>query len=290
MAALMTLCEGIVTGALFALAATLPFIASFISTTHHLTTPSSVLVVVSMLTIILSNGLTWLFAVLLRKGLIWSKLLQQVALGSVLVISLIHLAYPDMSDWWATQLQLFYKQATAVTNALVNHVNTNTPLATIDDMVNAIKPYTTGLLAIFILLSAFLQLIVACWWLSAVFKPGSLRNMLSQIRLSRLAGLLFLACLILAYLGNSVVLDIMPILYVLFAAAGLSLLHYLLNLYPHGKVWFFVFYGVLLLAIVTMTIQPAIAAIVISLAVVLLATLALLDIGWDVRKRIKKVK
>jgi hypothetical protein len=45
--------------------------------------------------------------------------------------------------------------------------------------------------------------------------------------LSTLAGILFLASLVLAYLGNKVVLDVMPIVYGLFAAAGLSLIHYL---------------------------------------------------------------
>ena len=56
-----------------------------------------------------------------------------------------------------------------------------------------------------------------------IYNPGSLRKELHRIRLSQLAGLLFLISMVFSYLGNSVVLDIMPVLYMLFCAAGLSL-------------------------------------------------------------------
>lgn len=275
-AALVTLVRGIVEGAIFALAATLPyFISVFIPANYGVATPA-IMLWVGLGVAVLSNVLTWVFAVMLRRQTSFSVIIQIAALLGVLVISLIHLIYPGIVDWWGSQLQglqAFYTKAAAVKGPL----KTAAPSDVQMEAINLAKQFATDVIIAAILCNALLQLIIARWWQSIVFKPGMLRRELHNIRLSQLAGILFFVSLVLSYLGNVVILDIMPILYMLFGIAGLSLVHYLFGLMRSPTVWFWlaVFYFTLIFA------WP--------FSVVLVAMLGWLDIWLDVRKRFRKV-
>ncbi len=286
-ASLVTLRKGIVEGALMTVAATLPYVISFyVSVNHSETIPLVVWAAVGVA--VLSNLLTYVFTVMLVKRATWSSILQIGALIGVLVVSVIHLAYPDVTNWWGQQLQSYYaeaqsviaKSAAAATSSGVVTAATNAATSVADNQletINVTKQYATGLMIAGILFNAILQLIVARWWQAIVFAPGMLRKELHKIRLSQLAGVLFAISLVLSYLGNSVVLDIMPILYTLFGAAGLSLVHYLFGLMHSNTVWFWlsVFYVTLIFAL--------------PVSMVLIAIIALFDIWLDVRKRVKRI-
>lgn len=128
-----------------------------------------------------------------------------------------------------------------------------------------------------ILLLGLLQLIAARWWQTLVFTPGRLGKELQQIRLSKLAGVLFAASLVFSYLGNLVVLDIMPILYTLFGAAGLSLVHYFCRKMKSKTTWFWLMMLYFMIFFV------------FSVSIILLALLALFDIWLDFRKRFVQI-
>ena len=108
------------------------------------------------------------------------------------------------------------------------------------------------------------------WWQAVIWNPGSLHRELHNLRLSRLAGILFIVSLLFFYLGNTVILDIMPVLYVLFSVAGLSLIHYFLGLFHSPMTWFW------LLIIYTILV------LTIPMSFVVLALIALIDIWFDV--------
>lgn len=273
-AALVTLCKGVVEGAILCVAATLPYFISFyVSGSHDTTVPLVVIAAVGVA--VLSNVLTWVFAVMLRKHATWTTILQVAALLGVLAISVVHLIYPGVSDWWGNELQSYYTQAKNATGFLTS----GTPGATDIQLetINVTKTYATGLMVAAILFNAVLQLIVARWWQAIVFKPGSLRRELHGIRLSQLAGILFVISLVFYYLGNSVVLDIMPVLFMLFGTAGLSVIHYFFGLLRSPSVWFWlsVLYVTLILSF--------------PMSLFLVSFIALLDIWFDVRKRVKRV-
>ncbi|SRR5579883_132126 len=269
-AALVTLRKSIAEGAIVAVAATLPYVvAFFLPSSHEAGIPLVAWVTVGVA--VLSNTLTWTFAVMLRRQASFSTIFQVSALLGVLAVSVIHLIYPDVAEWWGQSLQSYYQQAQAITGTL-GPASPNTDGQV--EAISATKQYATGLMTAAILCSAILQLIAARWWQAAVFNPGSLRRELCNIRLSRLAGGLFIISLMLSYLGNSVVLDIMPILYLLFGAAGLSLIHYLFRLMHSPTRWFWV----LLLYLTLIFSWP--------ISVMIIAFIALLDIGLDVRKRV----
>lgn len=110
-AALGTLVEGLIFGTLLTLAATLPYIISFYASSLQSGVPIVIWVAVSVA--VLSNLVTYIFAVMLNKQANWSVILQIAALLGVLVVSVIHLIYPDVADWWAAQLQASLNHAQA---------------------------------------------------------------------------------------------------------------------------------------------------------------------------------
>ena len=276
-AALVTIRKGIVEGAIFTLAATLPycFMRIYVPGSEAVT-PAFIWIAISVGG--LSNVLTWAFAVMIRRKASWSSILQIAALMGVLVISVVHLAYPDIATWWGDQLRSFNSQFhDAVGDKLKNTMDVDSLKEAQNSAINSAKLIATGAVVGVTLLIAAWQLILACWWNAVVFSSGSLQKGLHQIRLSQLAGVLFIISLVFSYLGNSVVLDIMPVLYLLFCAAGLSVLHYFFERMKTPVVWFWL----LLMYFSLFIAVPA--------SIVLVATIALLDIWLDLRKRFKKV-
>jgi len=278
-AALVTIRKGIVEGAAFTIAATLPycFIRLYVPGGEAV---EPLFVWVAVAVGAFSNFMTWVLASMLNRRASWSAVLQIAALLGVLLISVVHLVYPDVFDWWAN----FLHSLSAQTPDAITALKSNAMHADADSMkeaqiqaINAAKWIATGSVVGVTLLVSIMQLILACWWEAIVFKPGSLRLGLRHIRLSPLAGVLFIASLVFSYLGNAVVLDIMPVLYLLFCGAGLSLLHYFFGLLKTPVAWFWLvlLYATLILAM--------------PISVVAIATLALLDIWLDFRRRFKKV-
>jgi len=272
-AALITLRKNVVEGALLTIATIIPYFISFYVSGDKAAVSDMTWVALSIA--ILSNVLTWVFAVMLRRRTSWSLMLQIAALLGVLVVSVIHLIYPEIADWWAQELIKFSaatglkEQAAAASDAQV-------------EIINVTKQYVTGILVAATLFNALLQLAVARWWDAAVFTDaGNLSKELHAISLSPLAGMLFIMALGFSYLGNSVVLDIMPILYLLFSIAGLSLIHYLFGLLDRGSSW--IWLGALYLALIISVLVMRSPTLI-----VLIAVLALVDVWFDMRKRVKK--
>lgn len=271
LAALITLIRGMTEGVIFTLAATLPYLIGLYAPANQ--DVPHLMLWMGIGFAVLSNVLTWVFAVVLKRQMSWSLLIQLAALLGVFVISVIHLIYPGVVDWWGGQLQAlqsFYTQM-APTSETLKTVATNEAQI---EWINISKQISTGAVTAVILCGAMLQLVAARWWQTKVFKPGMLQRELHNLRLSQLAGILFFGSLVLSYLGNVVVLDIMPVLYMLFIVAGLSLIHYLFGLSHSPTVWFWlaVFYLTLLLT------WP--------FSVVLVAMFGWLDIWLNMRKRI----
>lgn len=302
-AAMVTLCAGMIDGLVLTIAASIPYVQLAVWGTSVPMAPIVMWATVAVS--VLGNLFTWLFAVMLRRNSSWSEILQVGALIAVLVVSVIHLVEPDIASWWSSQLQDFYRQSYAMTDMLqagapqtVHPAMTESQLETI----NSVKNYATGIVAAFILITAILQVIVGRWWQAAVFKNVSLRRELHGIHLSRLAGVLFIASLIFYYLENGVVLDILPVLCLLFAAAGLSLVHFLCGLMRPGTgrfclslLYIVLMYSLVmiallpLLAVLNVMLPADLAIVILTVSVYVFAALGLFDVWFNVRKRLGRV-
>jgi len=170
------------------------------------------------------------------------------------------------------------------------------------ETINVIKNYATGIITAFILVTAMVQVVVARWWQVVVVNHSRLGKELQYIHLTRLAGILFILSLGCYYLENRVVLDILPVLCLLFSAAGLSAIHYVCGtMEPRkGRFWLSILYVALTYSLIMMAMLPLFSTLgwvlPVILAVLILSTclftfvmLGLFDVWFDVRKRVKKV-
>ncbi len=224
-----------------------------------------------------SNLVTYVLAVMLARNTSFNTLLQITALGGVLIVSVVHLAYPDVVIWWGQHLQAYYDKQLQSLQNVAAAIQPGVDAATIDavqEFISMLKHYLTGVAIAAALFSAFLQLIAARWWQMTVLKSSKLRHELCNIRLSPLAGILFIISMGLAIVENSVILDATPIIYMLFTAAGLSLVHFFLGLIKTSMSWFWLIF-VYVMLILFWQITPF-----------LLAMAGLFDIWIDLRKRV----
>jgi hypothetical protein len=269
-AALVTLRKGIIDGALVTIAATLPCLIGYFAWTPEATEMQMELVLVVF--IITRNILTWFFAVVLRRFSNWSFVFELAALLGILVVGTVHMIQPDIQSWWAQQLTTYFHN--------IVDSSTKIPADLQHQEINIAKLYATGFVVVLVLGNALLQLVIARWWQAAMFNPGELRKELHQIHLGHIAGIIFAIVLVLAYLGINAAMDELPILYIIFFVAGLSLLHCFVSTIQ-GKwsglninkslTWLFLIYlGIF---------------ITFPFSLLLVSMFALIDTGVDFRKR-----
>jgi hypothetical protein len=267
-AALVTLRKGPRDGALVVTASTL---GSLLQCAIYPASSQSEMAVAVILVLIASNVLTWIFAVTLRKYNYWSLTLEVAALIGIAAVIVVHFAYPGIQDWWQTQLSAYLSKATS---AMGSEKPDAEIAATQLELVSAMKHYATGLVTASVLFNALLQILVARWWQAVMFNPGALRKELQQIRLSYVTGMLFMTGLILWFCHVEISLDIMPVLIMVFFAAGLSLLHYLVASTDFG--W-------MLLILIYMALVW-----LFPLSLIIVSLLALVDTTVNIRQRINR--
>lgn len=240
------------------------------------------------------NLLTWGYACLLRRSSgNWGLILELTALIGIITVVTAHVLKPDLEMWWEKQLTTHISQilpsmesagaptTTTSKKQIQNQSVREEPLEPeVISLVNTIKPYVTGALAASFLLNVLLQLFIARWWQLLLFDPKRLRLELHQIHLTSMAGLVFLSTLILSYLKIPLAHDLLPVLYLTFCLAGLSLVHYTAGKLK-GLTWLclIVFYVVLI---------GTWMAYKLPLVFQLIALAALLDIWFDWRGRLDK--
>ncbi len=271
-AAFVTLRKGAREGAFVMLAATLPLLIGYWTfpadnQTSALLTDSNL-----MLLMVVGNILTWLFSVILRHYANWSWLLQLAAVLSIIVVCVVHLVYPDAQSWWGVELKNYFTQT--MQNMDAAKLTDDSTQSAIASIAESVKPYATGIITVFIVFNALLQLLIARWWQAVVFNPGGLRKEMYEIRMSYIAGALFVLGLALSFwVGSDWITDVMPIFYLIFCLAGLSLLHSLISRSKVSWFWLSLVYLSVMLAPICLT---------------LIAMIALLDTWLDLRVRLVK--
>lgn len=237
-AAFVTLRKSVFEGALVLIAASIPNAIEFFNYS-----PSSggetEIELIALWVAIGSNVLTWLLAVVLRRYANWSFVLEIAALIGMAVVIAVHVIHPDVAGWWQTQLTSYLSKTEAELGSAVDA----DVVANQAEVVSAMKFYATGVIVASVMLNALLQLLVARWWQAVMFNPTGLREELYQIRLGYVAAFVFVMALALFHWGSDGVSDIMPVLFLTFCLAGLSLFHYLAVPARFGWIWLLVIYG-----------------------------------------------
>lgn len=241
----------------------------------------------------ISNLLTWALAILLRRTGNWGLVLELTALVGLVTVLTAHVIKPNLESWWEKQLTSHISQilpglesGTETPTVLSGKVANNQaakeePLEPeVISLVNAVKPYATGVIVASLLFNVLLQLFVSRWWQMLLLDPKRLSAELHRIRLTTIAGLVFLVTLILSYLKIVLAQDLLPVLYLTFCLAGLSLVHYTAGKFK-GLTW-------LCLVVFYVALIGTWMAYRLPLVFQLIALAALLDIWFDWRDRLDK--
>lgn len=274
-AGLVTLRKGALEGALVFLAATVPYLLSYLSAPQG-TEIEIDLALFAVVIFTATNSVMWLFANILKRYSSWGFILDLAVLLGLIVIGIIHFLYPDIDNWWVIKLTgYFNKTATMMREVQPNAVVI--PPEIQGQIVNTIKTYATGVFIVSITFNALLQLVLSRWWQAVMFNPGELRKELLNIRLSYIAGALFLICYPLSSWGDKTAIDMMPVIYLVFSIAGLSVMHSLLGVKTRRLGLVLLYVGL----IVIITLFPS----GILLIALIFSLIAFFDIGMNFRKR-----
>ncbi len=270
-AAFITLRKGAFEGTLVLCMVIAPYLLSY-ALSPNAAEPH--LMMIATMTVIAINILTWLLALVLRRYGNWNWVVEVSILIGVGLVCVIHLAFPEVQSWWDAELTAYLSKTTAVFEQ-ISPEGTNVSGDVQANIAN-IKQYITGIVIASIIFNALLQLIIARWWQAIIFNPGELQKELHKIRLSYVSALGFVIILVLAYLGNALSRDIMPIMVIAFCAAGLSLVHNLLLSNNMAWIWLMLIYLGMLF--------------VFPMGVVSIAMIGLLDSLFNLRQRFGKIK
>lgn len=162
--------------------------------------------------------IVYLLATLLGYTNRWSITLQAGVLCGVVIVSVSHLAVPDLNVWWLQRLVFLASQ-------LQSMGNLNFSPDELRSLAEQLSYFATGVVVAAILSFDIVLMLVARAWQALLFNPGGLRQEWYRLRMSYLYAGITLVILLGYWLRINWLMDILPIVLMPFLLAGLSLLH-----------------------------------------------------------------
>jgi hypothetical protein len=223
--------------------------------------------VVSLAIVSSINIVVWILAIELRRSLSWAWTIQVGAGLGIAVVCILHLVYPEVVEWWQGHMQVYLDQ--------VKQVWASVPAEKMQAFIQRAAKIATGVQAAMVLSMGLLGLMAGRYWQARLFNPGQLRPELHHIRLSRS----FVVVLILLALAGGIGriemgIDVLPIIAVVLAVAGLSVVHCVAKERKISLLWFVLFY--------------IISSLLAVYFLVALCLIGLIDSFWDVRSKLVK--
>jgi uncharacterized protein YybS (DUF2232 family) len=202
----------------------------------------------------------WLAAVVLREGRHLSLSVEVVVWLSLLGIAGCYLLNGDMAELWRQMIpQLITPEMAGATK--------------VDEMLNAMAPTLTGVIAASAALIVLSGLFIGRWWQAMLYNPGGFRNEFLRLKAPPRMSLVFLALLVLATVGlgkvSEIALNATAPTALLYAFAGIAVAHTYLSAGNMANKAVPMFY-------ITLFLMPRLLLPV--------ALVALLDTWLDIRK------
>ncbi len=220
--------------------------------------------------------LVYIAALCLRILPSWRIVLQVTVLMGIAGVLVTHLVIHDVVVAWIHYYQQLAKTAGQLLGSAgleQGRENWRMLKAALEQpyVVQTMAKMSTGIFIAFNILGSLLNLVIARLWQAALYNPGGLRRELLIIRLHSAWIGVWLIDLLGIWGHVNLAWDILPLLFLLFLPAGLSVVH--ASLAKRSKPWFWIisFYAVLIL------LSPY--------SVIALILVAVLDSVVDLRQR-----
>lgn len=201
--------------------------------------------------------LVWLLAIILRHTHSWSLLLLVSAGLAIFAIMVIHWYIKDINVWWQHTMLDYFQQ-----------VGTNMPMTMLQQKhaIIYLSKIATGIQTATLLLFNLMCLLLARYWQATLYNPGGLRAELHAIRMPPWASLCLLTLLAMVWwLQMPLLIDLLPVVFLPFICAGLSLIHFAIVARKMHWLWLLVLYVLLIFALPYVCVTLVIFALVDSL-------------------------
>lgn len=194
---------------------------------------------------------TYVLACVLRQTQSWKAVLTASLWLGLLAVLLVHMWMPHISEIWTKQFDHYALWVKNQFNVVVNTAH-----------LALFAKFATGFQVAFVSLSVLINLIFARGLQSMLYNPGQLRPELKSVRLSLWEVLVLVVIGLASFLGIVMAQDALPVVGLIFALAGLSVLHAVAGLRNVANKWIFLFY------ILLIVFFPYVATVLILFAVI----------------------
>ena len=199
----------------------------------------------------------WILAIVLHQTHNWVlTILVGVAVGVVAII-VMHSYISGINAWWQERMLAYLQQ-------LGTQMNVSTGQQ--KQMILHLSKVATGLQTAALLLVDLLWLLLARYWQAVLYNPAALRSELQIIRMPRWASGILAAVVVMAVITKlPLIVDVLPMVLLPFALAGLSLIHFIMAVRKVHWIWLVLFYVVLVFALPYISMGLVVLALVDSL-------------------------
>lgn len=184
--------------------------------------------------------LTWCLAGIFRRSKNWGIVLQAAACFGILAVCAAHLYNPNIQQWWLLQFNTFLKD-----------ISSNPPfgmnIAFLQSCSEYITMMATGVMTLIVIMSNFMNLLLARWWQLSVQGNKDLRQECYEVRAHILTVFGFILVLIGLLLHIKLFIDLMPLALLPFIIAGWSFFHAYLAGRKRATLCLILFYALFLL-------------------------------------------
>lgn len=214
---------------------------------------------------IFHSGFVWLLALALRRYSNWRQVLWITLTVGIAFVLLMYAVKPDFNQWWAAQF-----------NKLIAQVASSNPaesmnLEKISRSIAFFSPIAVGLTIASNLLVNIIALILARCWQASMVNPGGFKREFHSIRLSYFAAMVWVLVAIGSLLKLNILLNMLPVVILVFAVAGIALIHCFASTQPKtARIWLILMY------LVTFFVLPY--------SLLLLALVGLIDSFFNLRR------
>lgn len=169
----------------------------------------------------LSSLAEWLLlialAVYLARTASWSNLLQIIFGLAAGIVVLFHLSVTDPVSFWKNALQTLFDW---------EQIQTSLAEVNLEEVVNQVAKYMTGLFATSMSIALTLSLMIARHWQALLYNPGGFKEEMYQLRLNKFAALAVTAVIAGALFSRSALLiDLLLVGIGMFLFQGIALIH-----------------------------------------------------------------
>ena len=198
----------------------------------------------------------WIIATILRQTVSMAFSLQILTLISLLAVVLFYTLFPDFGEYWRESLDHMVAQLVQQSDEF-----SVTELQRTEDLIIDFLP---GLFVSSIMFGTMISLFLGRWWQAVFYNPGGFAKEFHSLNLGKISALIALAITFIAVIVNNVfAFALVTVVFVLYLAQGLSILHAAVKMRQLNAGWLFVVYIImffiphlLLLLVVVGMIDP----------------------------------